>query len=194
VRISTRGALARFDPLATPGIVAVEAQGAPPRAGLAEPPGGDELLGLSNGSSTADAGTPARPRSLRWPVSVEVPALPGTDSYSLRLVSSRRLYDHGVLVGACHSLAPLASPPTLRANSHELGLLGVATSARIRVRSSRGALELTAVADDSVPRGVVCVDFNLHGDAPGDEGDERAGASALIDASGPVVDVRLETV
>ena len=194
VRISTRAALARFDPMATPGIDAVEAQGAPPRAGLAEPPGGDELLGLSNGSSTADAGTPARPRSLRWPVSVEVPALPGTDSYSLRLVSSRRLYDHGVLVGACHSLAPLASPPTLRANSHELGLLGVATSARIRVRSSRGALELTAVADDSVPRGVVCVDFNLHGDAPGDEGDERAGASALIDASGPVVDVRLETV
>jgi predicted molibdopterin-dependent oxidoreductase YjgC len=192
VRITTRGALARFDPMATPGIDAVEAQGAPPRAGLAEPPGGEELLGLTNGSSDAD--TPARPRSLRWPVSVEVPPLPGTDSYSLRLVSSRRLYDHGVLVGACHSLAPLASPPTVRANSHDLGLLGVTTSARVRVRSSRGALELEAVADDTVPRGVVCVDFNLHGVAPGAEGDERAGASALIDASGPVVDVRLETV
>ncbi len=190
VRIATRRVLAPFDPMATPGIDAVEAQGAPPRAGLAEPPGGDELLGLGNGSSS-NGGAPTRPRSLRWPVPVEATVLPAPDSYSLRLVSSRRLYDHGVLVEACSSLAPLAAPATVRANSYDLGHLGVATAARVRVRSSRAALEFQAVADDGVPRGVVCIDFNLHTDDPSVQ---RAGASALIDAGQPVIDVRLETL
>jgi hypothetical protein len=63
----------------------------------------------------------------------------------------------------------------------------------VRIRSSRGALQLEAVADDGVPRGVVSIDFNLHGDDPG-EGTEGAGASALIDAGQPVIDVRLETL
>ena len=159
------------------------------RAGLAEPPGGDELPGTSNGSSNG-AG-PGRPRSLRWPVSVETVTVPALDSYSLRLVSPRRLYDHGVLLEACSSLGPLAPAATVRANSYELGRLGVATSTRVRVVSSRGALEFEAVADDGVPRGVVCIDFNLHGDDPEDT---RAGASALIDVDQPVIDVRLETV
>jgi predicted molibdopterin-dependent oxidoreductase YjgC len=207
VRITARRALAPFDPMATPGIDAVEAQGAPPRAGLAEPPGGDELLALGNGASS-NGGAPARPRSVRWPVPVEAPALPGPDSYSLRLVSPRRLYDHGVLLKACRSLAPLAAPATVRANPHDLGPLGVTDAARVRVRSSRGALELEAVADDGVPRGVVCIDFNLHADSgasgdpadsgasggPGDSDVARAGASALIDAGQAVTDVRLESL
>jgi anaerobic selenocysteine-containing dehydrogenase len=106
-------------------------------------------------------------------------------------VSPRRLYDHGVLVEACRSLAPLAPPATARANPHELGALGVDSGARVRVRSSRGALELEAVSDDGVPKGVVCVEFNLHGDDPGDP---AGGASDLIDVHQPVVDVRLETL
>jgi NADH-quinone oxidoreductase subunit G len=190
VRIAPRRVLAPFDPMATPGIDAVEAQGAPPRAGLAEPPGGDELLGLGNGSSS-NGGAPARPRPLRWPVPVEATALPAPDSYSLRLVSPRRLYDHGVLLEACSSLAPLASRATVRANPYDLGRLGVTEAARVRVRSSRAALEFEAVADDGVPRGVVCIDYNLHTDDPSAE---RAGASALIDAGQPVIDVRLETL
>ncbi|HEY5023510.1 MAG TPA: NADH-quinone oxidoreductase subunit NuoG [Acidimicrobiales bacterium] len=190
VRISARRALAPFDPMATPGIDAVEAQGAPPRAGLAEPLGGDELPGGRNGAS-ANGGAPARPRSLRWPVAVEAPPLPGLDSYSLRLVAPRRLYDHGVLLEACGSLAPLASAATVRANPYDLGRLGVTTSTRVRVRSSRGALELEAVADDGVPPGVLSIDFNLHGD---DSAALHAGASALIDAGEPVIDVRLETL
>ncbi len=183
--------------MATPGIDAVEAQGAPPRAGLAEPAGGDELLGAANGNdgtngaSRANGGAPARPRSLRWPVAVEVPSLPAPDAYSLRLVSPRRLYDHGVLLEACGSLAPLARPATVRANPYDLGQLGVTTAARVRVRSSRAALELEAVADDGVPRGVVCIDFNLLGD---DAGVEHAGASSLIDVAEPVIDVRIETL
>jgi NADH-quinone oxidoreductase subunit G len=191
VRITTRGALAPFDPMATPGIDAVEAQGAPPRAGLAELPGGDEVLGLANGSAGANGGAPARPKQLRWPVPVEAPGLPAPDSYSMRLVSPRRLYDHGVLTEACGSLAPLAPPAVVRANPHDLEALGVNGSARVRVRSSRAALELEAVADAGVPRGVACIEFNLLGD---DVSIERAGVSTLIDVSQPVIDVRLETL
>jgi anaerobic selenocysteine-containing dehydrogenase len=109
----------------------------------------------------------------------------------MRLVSPRRLYDHGVLTEACGSLAPLAPPAVVRANPHDLEALGVNGSARVRVRSSRAALELEAVADAGVPRGVACIEFNLHGD---DVSIERAGASTLIDVSQPVIDVRLETL
>jgi NADH-quinone oxidoreductase subunit G len=191
VRITARGPLAPFDPMATPGIDAVESQGAPPRAGLAEPPGGDELDIPSAAGSTSNGGVPGRPRALRWPVPVDAPQLPPPDAYSLRLVSPRRLYDHGVLLGACRSLAPLAPPATVRANPHDLGALGVDSGARVRVRSSRGALEFEAVSDDGVPKGVVCVEFNLHGDGLSAAG---GGASDLIDVREPVVDVRLETL
>jgi len=198
VRITSRRALAPFDPMATPGIDAVEVQGAPPRAGLAEPPGGDELQGAppgasngANGAASAPSGAPARPRSLRWPVPVEAPQLPAPDSDSLRLVSTRRLYDRGVLLQSCRSLAPLAKAATVRANPYELGRLGVTTAGRVRVRSSRAAVEFEAVADDGVPRGVVCIDFNLVGD---DSAVDHAGASALIDVGEPVIDVRLETL
>ena len=60
------------------------------------------------------------------------PHLPSPDSYSLRLVSARRLYDHGVLLEACRSLAPLAAPATVRANPYDLGRLGVTTGARVQ--------------------------------------------------------------
>ncbi len=199
VRITARTGLAPFDPMATPGIDAVEAQGAPPRAGVAEPPGGDELLGTSTRAAGANGGAPARPRSLRWPVPVEVPHLPAPDGYSLRLVSPRRLYDHGVLLEACRSLAPLAPAARVRVNPYELGRLGVTTASRVRVRSSRGALVFEAIADDAMPRGVASIDFNLHGDDGADDGEGAdnmvpAGASALIDVREPVVDVRLETL
>jgi predicted molibdopterin-dependent oxidoreductase YjgC len=201
VRITVRHALAPFDPMATPGIDAVEAQGAPPRAGQAEPQGGDERQSSSQGPSGNGAGAPARPRSVRWPVSVEAPPVPAPDGYSLRLVSPRLLYDDGVLLEASPSPAPLTAPSTVRANPYDLGRLGVTTAARVMVRSSRAAMVFEAVADDGVPRGVACIDFNLHGDGSAlelesNDGDstERASASALIDARHPVVDVRLETL
>jgi len=87
----------------------------------------------------------------------------------------------------------------VRANPHDLGQLGVTTAARVRVRSARGALVLEAIADHGVPRGVACIDFNLHDADPGAEVPDGndvpgAGASALIDVREPVVDVRLETL
>ena len=116
-------------------------------------------------------------------------------------MSPRRLYDDGVLLEACPSLAPLAAPATVRANPYDLGRLGVTTAARVMVRSARAAMVFEAVADEGVPRGVACVDFNLHGHSSAlelesnddDDVTERASASALIDARQAVVDVRMET-
>ncbi|MGH9083558.1 MAG: molybdopterin dinucleotide binding domain-containing protein, partial [Acidimicrobiales bacterium] len=115
------------------------------------------------------------------------PHVPPADSYSLRLVSRRTLYDGGSAVAHSPSLVPLVPVPVVRANPYDLDRLGVATGDPVKVRSARGDLELAAEADGSVPKGVVVVDFNL----PTADG---AGAGLLIDAGQPVTDVRLESV
>jgi len=178
-----------IDPVATPGIEAVERQGAPPRAGSAEPLGSVvEAVGAALVGAAVGAAPLSRPALLAVPASVEVPQLPPADNYSLRLVSARRLYDDGALLSAASSLAVLAGEAVLRVHRGELERLGVAHGGRVRVRSARGTIELEARVDDGVPRGVAAVDYNLQGtDAEG------AGAGTLIDAAEAVVDVRLET-
>jgi len=116
--------------------------------------------------------TPARPRSV-----------PAPDSYALRLVARRRLYDRGTLVQACPSLGPLAPAPGLRANPYDLDRLGVQTGGRVRVRA-RQSLVMEVLADTDVPRGVAVVDLDL----------AEEGAEDLIDSSRTVTDVRLETL
>jgi NADH-quinone oxidoreductase subunit G len=192
VRITMRRAVPPFDPMATPGIDAVEAQGAPPRAGLAGSVG--EVPATARRARDGGAEVPPRPRLLAWPQPVVVPTLPAADSYSLRLVSSRRLYDRGVLADASPSLAPLAAGAVLSVNPFELGRLGVTSGVRVRVRSARAALVLEAVADDGVPRGVAAIGFNLAAEeATGSDG-RPPGAANLIDAGQAVTDVRLETL
>jgi anaerobic selenocysteine-containing dehydrogenase len=111
-------------------------------------------------------------------------ASPPVDAYSLRLVSSRSLYDAGVLVQESPALAQLVPGARLRAHPSDLGRLGVSTGDSVRVSSSRGSLTLTAVADRSVLRGSAVLAFNQPG----------PGAAELIDASLPITDVRVETV
>jgi NADH-quinone oxidoreductase subunit G len=196
-----------IDPMATPGIEAVERQGAPPRAGLAEPAGAEDLAldasttatpaagssrsarsaGSANSSGPASGnGAAARPALLGRPAVAPAPHVPPTDAYSLRLVSGRRLYDDGAMVEASESLAPLAGNAVAHVHHSELERLGVVSGGRVRVRSARGALTLDALADDGVPPGVVAVAFNL-------DGDDGAGASSLVDVTTAVTDVRLET-
>ena len=130
VRITTRRAVPPFDPMATPGIDAVEAQGAPPRAGLAEPAGGDGHLGAvatapGNGART---GAATRPRLSRWPAAGRR-RRPCPHPTATRCAWCR---PGGSTTTACcsrraASLAPLAPAATVRANPYELGRLGVAT-------------------------------------------------------------------
>jgi NADH-quinone oxidoreductase subunit G len=179
VSLTRREMPERFDPMATPGIASVEVQGVPLRAGVA---GGGRV-----GDGLARPTGSSRPRTIGWPQALEAARVPPMDSYSLRLVVARRLYDDGVTLGACKSLAALTPSAVVRVNTHDLDRMGLSTGDSVRVRSSRASLVLDAVADDGIPRGTAEIGFNL------DAGD-GAGASSLVDASQPVADVRLETL
>ena len=115
VSVGRRGAPQPLDPIAVPGVESVERQGAPPRAGLAESPTaavGSDLPEGGDGDRPA-----ASPPLLGGTVDLEVPHLTPVDSYSLRLVASRVLYDLGSAVerraGAGRSGArrPVAGEP-----------------------------------------------------------------------------------
>jgi len=105
------------------------------------------------------------------------------DAYSLRLVTSRALYDGGALVRHSPSLAPLASGTRFRANPHDLSRLGIRPGDLVRVTSPRASLVLEAISDTGVPRSSAVVDFNQPDEGAGD----------LIDATQPVTEVRVET-
>ncbi len=105
------------------------------------------------------------------------------DAYSLRLVTTRALYDGGALVQHSPSMAPLASGTRFRANPYDLSRLGIRPGDLVRVTSARASLVLEAVSDPGVPRSSAAVDFNQPDEGAGD----------LIDATQPVTEVRVET-
>jgi predicted molibdopterin-dependent oxidoreductase YjgC len=132
-----------------------------PLAGVERP--GPDLLGAPD---AADPGAP-----------------PAIDNYSLRLVTSRELYDDGVHVVKNPHFAPLRRPAVLRLNHYDLDRLGVAPGGDVRVTSPRASLTLPVASDDGVPRGSAFLTYNL-----GTEG-----AADLLDADAIVTDVRVET-
>ena len=171
-----------LDPVAVPGVESVERQGAPPRAGLAESPGGTGGSGGHSGAADPDV---ALPTVMVGPVALDVPHVSPVDSYSLRLVATRTLYDRGAAVDAVPALAGLVATSPLRANPHDLDDLGVGVGGSVRLRTSSASLVVTVVPDPSLPRKVVAADFNV----PLDEGT----VADLIDVDAPVVAVRMET-
>ncbi|MDQ1444209.1 MAG: NADH-quinone oxidoreductase subunit [Acidimicrobiaceae bacterium] len=154
-----------MDPTAAPGIAAVEAPEAPPADFSTAPAAVEKMerLGMIEFRAPADAAP-----------------LPQLDSYALRLVVTKPLYDDGTLVQHSPALAALAREPRVRANHYDLDRLGLGTGGRVRVQSPRTGFVAEAEVDDGVPRGSVALTFGEH-------------AGALIDVSQPVIDVRLET-
>jgi len=176
-----------LDPMATPGIGAVRSHGPTQGQGVVNP--AKTHPGAVRGEAEPDGPEPIRPRRpalMRFapgPAGAEVPRL---DGYSLRLVSTRILYDHGTLVQACPSLAPLAPVAVLRANPYDTDRLGIGTGDQVRLRSPRASFVTTVETTTLVPRGVAAMAFNLT-----DDGGHRV--SELIDAAASVTDVRLDT-
>ena len=145
-------------------------------AALRSPAGHD---GLVAGHGDV-AGRPAMVRFEPGGPAADTPAL---DAYSLRLVSSRKLYDLGVALQRSPSLAGLAGEAVLRMNPTDHERLGFAERAQAKVTSSRTTFLVDAVADPAVARGVAVLPFNQHG----------VRATDLIDATAAVTDVRVET-
>jgi NADH-quinone oxidoreductase subunit G len=126
-------------------------------------------LGPDRPSSVAPAAPPAR-------------ELPPLDSYSLRLVASRKLYDLGVGVQHSPALAHMAEETTVRLHPHDFDRIGIAPGDRVTLTSAKGAVTLAAHPDPGVGRGSAAVIVNQPGPAVGD----------LIDATAAVTDVRVE--
>ncbi len=165
-----------IDPIATPGIVSVEEQGAPLDLGAARPAGASD--------AAWHIPSPARPRPVTFEPGAVVPAV-GPAKGAYRLVVRRTLYDRGTFVVESPSLAPLVREPAVFVNPDVLKRLGVDPGAMVTVRAARDSLVLPVRVDVSLGRRVVSVVANLAG--PGERG-----ANALVDGSVPATDVWLE--
>jgi NADH-quinone oxidoreductase subunit G len=139
----------------------------------------------TDGDAVAGDGTVLAPSTNagELPATPEIP-VPALDAYSLRLVAGRMLYDHGSAVAASPSLAHLVKPVVMRANPRDLDRLGVTTGSQVRVSGSRATFNVTVEVDPGVPAGSAWLPVNVAVDD----------ARALIDASGPVTDIRIENL
>ena len=93
------------------------------------------------------------------------------------------MYDKGTVLTNSSHLVGLAGETALHINSYDLNRLGVAGGNLVHVVSAAGALDVSVVADDGVPRGVAVIDYNRSG----------ADARSLFDPDSACVDVRVET-
>ncbi len=130
------------------------------------------------------ASGPVLPTLHTWDGNAPTPSQPGHDAYALRLVSSRVLYDGGVMAAATPAFASLVRPVELRLNVTDRDRIGVADGDRVRITSARGQLDLAVRADGGVSAGSAVLAWNLPG----------TGANSLIDASAPVTDLRVESI
>ncbi len=103
-------------------------------------------------------------------------------SYDYRLVLTRKLYDRAVMTAHSPSLAELAAPAAAHVNPLDLDRVGLTDGDEVRVVSAKGTVVLPVAADERVPRGALQVPFNVPG----------ASITDIIDATAPVVDVRVE--
>ncbi len=108
--------------------------------------------------------------------------LPAADSYSLRLVTGRTMYDEATLVQRAPAVAKLARPATVRLSPHDFDALGIDDGTPVKVSSARGTVTVAAAADAGVPRGSAVVPFNALGGGGGD----------LVTDGDAVTDVRVE--
>jgi anaerobic selenocysteine-containing dehydrogenase len=165
--------------MADPGIGSVEEHGVPVTAVAIDDEEGEAAAGESAAGESA-----VRPPMLRFEAGEAAGRVPILDSYSLRLVATRTLWDNGTLVQHSPSLASLPPPLRLRVNPYDLDRLGVRSGGQVRVISPRTSMVFDVLADAGVPRGSASLLFNVPGD----------GAADLMDATSPVTDVRIETV
>ena len=107
---------------------------------------------------------------------------PVNDRYSLRLLTTRRMYDDGTALRHSPASSGHAAPLKLRLNPVDFDKIGVQTDTVVRVESARGHLDMPVQVDAGVPVGSAAVSWRTSG----------ADCRPLIDASAMVTDVRVE--
>ncbi len=143
------------------------------------------------GADSVDDTTSDAPLVVPPPVVATVPksaVVPQPDSYSLRLISARTLYDRGTTLSNSPSLSKLAPTEAVHLHPGEIERHGLRAGDSVRVLSQRASAVLPIVEDAHIARGSAYIAFAHAGGS----------AAALIDvdeiATGGIVKVRLETV
>ena len=99
-------------------------------------------------------------------------------------MSSRTLYDGGVLASATPAFVPLVRAGELHVHHQDRDRIGVADAELVRVTSAHGQLELPVRADDTVVPGTAVLAWNL----------PDLAAATLVDAGDAVTDLRVESL
>ena len=163
-----------LDPMAVPGIRSTDAVGLGSRSGATAP------------AAPAPALAPARATLDELGVGrgVEVPV---ADTYSWRLLVTRRLYDDGVAMQGSPALQPLIKASSLQLHHVDLDRLGLRAGDEVRIVGARASVVVTVAQSDAVARGVAELalgELNVHGEDP---------VRLLVEPGGVVTQVRLES-
>ena len=117
------------------------------------------------------------------------PSPPAPDSYSLRLVVGRVLYDDGDVVRASPSLASLRQRAIASVNPYDLDRIGASSGDDVTLRHGSSSLVVQVAADLGVIRGTVSIPFNTS--------DPVTGAAnlmgILLSADALVCELRMES-
>jgi predicted molibdopterin-dependent oxidoreductase YjgC len=135
-------------------------------------------------AAAAAAAAAQEPGVYRWDRRVEPPRPVAHDAYSLRLVTTRKLYDGGRVVTESPSLAPLAPGAALLVHRKDFDRIGVNAGELVEITTNRGTVQLPVQPEDGVPEGVAVIPFAQPGD----------GAADIIDVTAAVTDIRVTTV
>jgi anaerobic selenocysteine-containing dehydrogenase len=159
--------------------------GAGDNAGAGDDAGAGDNAGAGDDAAPAttddDAG-PRRPAPATFVAPARSASVPPADSYSLRLVATRKLYDRGTLVSHSPALTSLAGEARLRVNPVDADRLGVADGDRVKASSARGSTTVELERDERIPKGLAALYVNHAGANPAD----------LVDTTAPVTDIRIE--
>ncbi|MBI4884844.1 MAG: NADH-quinone oxidoreductase subunit NuoG [Actinobacteria bacterium] len=123
------------------------------------------------------------PRAIA-PASLPDSAAPERNSYELRLVVSRTMYDQAAGTTHSPSLANLSRGSAVHLHPLDLARVGTADGVEVKVISKRATVVLRAVGDPAVMRGTAWLPWNNPGPNVGE----------LIDCFAAVNDVRIENL
>jgi NADH-quinone oxidoreductase subunit G len=144
-----------------------------------------EQLGADIGVESIDDLTAIEvPAQALQALSVVGSSAPERNSYDLRLVVSRKMYDNAVSTVTSPSLAQLSIGAGIYLNPRDIERLGAPIGKEVKVSTSSKSVILTLHADESVLKGTAWVPFNQ----PGTD------IRALLNANDLIVDVRVENL
>ena len=88
------------------------------------------------------------------------------DSYAMRLILGRRMFDKGTITQMSSSLSHLAEQSQLRINQYDFERLGVKEGAQVEVTSEGRNISISVKVDNRVPRSSALIYRNLDGADP----------------------------